>query len=82
MRLNGTGAPTDPSAGTVEQTYARAKQAFAAGALADAESLCRTVVGELFGRAGRVVAATGPQDAGLNVASELSLRMRTMGRNG
>jgi len=45
VRLNGTGAPTDPSAGTVEQTYARAKQAFAAGALADAESLCRTVVG-------------------------------------
>jgi len=48
VRLNGTGAPTDPSAGTVEQTYARAKQAFAAGALADAESLCCTVVGELL----------------------------------
>jgi len=55
VRLTDIGTPADASAVAVEQTYNLAKHAFAAGALADAESLCRKVIG------------VRPRDARVNV---------------
>jgi len=75
VRLNRIAAQAGPFAASVEQAYARAKQALAAGALADAESLCRTVVGarpddaranvllgDVLGAAGRITEALAAYD--------------------